>query len=270
MAAMLVAAALLLVGAYPPPVEPPAGDTITPSEFASGAVAAATIANVTVTGSVTIDVPDLTLRGSEIQGTINLGPHADHVVIVDSRAVGFEAAGSDNIVMDRNVFDGGRGKLCQNFIWPGPDRDPSDGWTITRNTFRDYQCGNPHSEALYIAAYAEHGLIEHNTFVNNGNTGHIFFTWCSWDDDCASWGGGYKDPHDWSVRGNTFRDTWTADYAISAREELKGNPGLDICVDRHQKVTAPLIRPAPDNGKLARFMYPPASFMLKRSCPDPR
>jgi hypothetical protein len=152
------------------------------------------------TGSVTINVPNFRLRNAEIQGTINLGPRADYVVIVASRVVGFEAVGVSQHRLRAQRIRRRAWQVVPDFIWPGPNGDPSDGWTITANTFRGYQCGNPHSEALYIAAYAAHGLIGDNTFVNNGNTAHIFFTWCNWDNDFASWGGGHKDPHDWPVR----------------------------------------------------------------------
>lgn len=252
----------------PPPPPPPS--TITPSQFQTMAVNGATIQNVTVTGSVTITNDNVTVTGSVIQGTINLASSASGTTISNSTAVDFDADGADNTTITGNTFDAGPGKSCQSFIWPGVNRDPSNGWTITGNTFRNYQCTEPHSEALYIAAYAQHGLIEGNTFVNNGNTSHVFFTWCDVHNDCTSWGGGYKDPHDWSVRNNTFYDTWTAYFAINGRDEMAGNPNLNICVDNHQTVTGPVIPPASGNGGLAQFMYPPTEFMLQNSCPDPR
>jgi hypothetical protein len=221
MAATIVVTPLLLIGAAPPVDVPPVVQ-IDPSEFARRAVEGATIANVTVTGPVNIDVPNLTLRNAEMQGTITLGPQARHVRIFRSRLLNFESTGADNVVVKDNTLDGRRGKGCQNFIWSGPNGDPSDGWTLTGNTFSNYQCEDPHSEALFIGGYTRNVQIEGNAFYENGNTADIFVSWCA-PDDCDGTGGRYvgdpRDPSTICIKGNTFGETWQAYFHIVIRQE---------------------------------------------------
>jgi hypothetical protein len=254
-------------------VQGPTRETITPSQFAQRVSTGTTISNVTVTGSVSIGAPNVTLEDSEIQGTINLPSSAQHVTIRDTAAVDFVAHGADYVTLDGDTLDGGPGKSCQNFIWPGANRDPATHWQITNSTFRNYQCEDPHSEALYIASDAAFGLIQGNIFINNGSTSHIFFTWCNDlggnENLCAAYGQGNGAPHDWSVRDNTFLDTWRAYYAVSIREELVGVPTLRICVDNHQRVTGPIIEPPDYGGALAEFIVPWGAGLLRPSCPDP-
>ena len=205
---------------------PPPHETLSPSEFRARATPGATIDNVTVTGSVRIDVADLTVRRCEIQGTIDLGAGARHVTIADCSAVDFVAEGADDITLTGNTFDAGPGGSCQCFIWPGRSRR-----SVGRLDDR-----RQHVPQLPVRRAALRGALHRGVRAarphrgqhvhDNGNTSHIFFTWCDSHGDCAEWGGGYKDPHDWAVRGNTFYDTWTAYYAISSREELAGNPSL--------------------------------------------
>ena len=88
-----------------------------------------------------------------------------------------------------NTFDGG-GVHPKNVIWDEPAGDTPDGWRIVGNTFRNfYRDDGSHSEALYIG-YSTNGLIANNTFTNNGNTAHMFFTYCGAQsaqiDGCAS------------------------------------------------------------------------------------
>lgn len=261
---------LLATGSYPPPILPPPSGTLTPAQFQALVNRGAVVENVTVTGSVTIGASNFTLRNSTVQGAINLPATANRVTVTGTTAGSFVAQGADNIVLDHNVFDGAINRACQNFIWAGRTKDPSSGWTITNNMFRNYQCDNPHSEAIFIGGYASNGLIQGNTFTNNGNTAHLFFSWCTPWGECAGWDNGTHDPHDWSVTGNTFGDTWKAWSAIDARPELANTASQRICVDNHQAVTGPIIPPASPTGGLPIFIQPWAGWMLKPSCPDPR
>lgn len=101
---------------------------------------------------------------------------------------------------------------------------------IRGNDFRNfYVAGNSssHSEALFVG-YSDHGLIENNTFYNNGNTAHIFFSWFgSLASPPAS------NPHDICVRGNSFADDQNGIfhyYDINMRQEI--NPqAVNIKVD---------------------------------------
>ena len=52
---------------------------------------------------------------------------------------------------------------------------------IISNTFRNYHyCPNESAQfakAIFVAAGNNGGLIEGNQFVDNGTTGHLFFSW---------------------------------------------------------------------------------------------
>ena len=97
----------------PPPPPPPPPSTITPAQFQTMAVPGATIQNVTVTGSVSINVANLSLLNSVVQGTINLGESANTVTVSGVTAVDFDANGSDNITITGSTFDAGPGNSCR-------------------------------------------------------------------------------------------------------------------------------------------------------------
>ena len=62
-------------------------------------------------------------------------------------------------------------------IWDDPARQTPDDWVISDNGFRNfYRDDGAHSQTLFIG-FSTNGLIKGNTFVNNGNTSHIFFSW---------------------------------------------------------------------------------------------
>jgi hypothetical protein len=137
---------------------------------------------------------------------------------------------ADNTLIEGNTFDGQNTKE-QNFVWAGAAPDPVDGFTIRNNTFRNFTSpGSTHSEALFIGGYARNGVVEGNTFSNNGNTAHIFFSWCA-PNDCDGGGGRYsgdpRDPSNICVRGNTFNQTWDAYYDVMVRQEDGGGIGTD-------------------------------------------
>ena len=75
---------------------------------------------------------------------------------------------------------------------------------IRNNTFMNFYANDPatHSEAIYVG-YSTNGLIENNTFTNNGNTGHVYFTYFG---TASSEGAPASNtyPRNMCVRGNTF------------------------------------------------------------------
>ena len=100
---------------------------------------------------------------------------------------------------------------------------------IISNTFRNYHyCPNEsaHSEAIFVAAGNNGGLIEGNQFVDNGTTGHLFFSW---------WGGDVNNnatyPRNICVRNNHFVRSLNGYYHIQFREEFRGGADENIDID---------------------------------------
>jgi hypothetical protein len=70
-------------------------------------------------------------------------------------------------------------------------------------------------------------LIEGNTFTNNGNTSHIFFSYFG----TAAYEGTSPSstyPRNMCVRGNTFNETHGAYYDVNFREEIPSNANIKI------------------------------------------
>lgn len=200
--------------------------TITPSQFQSRATSGASISNVHVTGSVSVSATNVAISNSAFDGDVSFTPSAGGSSLRGSSALGFDIDGADGIVIENNHFDG-QGRRANNHIWDTPAGNSPSNWVLRGNDFRNYYidpCCNVHSEALYVG-YSDHGLIEGNTFVNNGNTAHLFFTWFG---NLAS--PPQSDPHDICVRGNTFGAKHDAYFDINTRDEL--NPlTLNLKVD---------------------------------------
>lgn len=157
---------------------------------------------------------------------VTFGPNCDTCGIYDSTGQEFSVDSADNTTIDGNTFDGDSvsGQSCQNFMWPitnQPSTNPQDGITITNNTIRDFKdCGGDHSEGLYVGGYSQNVTISGNTFYNNGNSAHIFVTWCA-PSDCSNTGNDpdSRDPKNICIKGNTFNETWQAFYDITVRQE---------------------------------------------------
>ena len=185
----------------------------------------------TVDGDLSINRPGIRIDGATIHGVVEFKAGATNAQFLNSRAQGFGISSADGVVIDGSVFDGG-GQVSQNFIWAVPAPDPVNGFTIRNSTFENYTSEHTdlHSEALFIGGYARNGLIEGNTFYNNGNTAHIFFSWCA-PNDCDGGGGRYsgdpRDPSNICVRGNIFSQTWEAYYHVMVRQENGGGIGTD-------------------------------------------
>jgi hypothetical protein len=181
---------------------------------------------VTVSGDVGLSRPSVTLDNLTFTGVVNFNPGSTGSKLSNSSALGFNIFGADSIVISGNSFDG-RGVDNQNVIWDQPAGSTPDGWKITNNSFRNFYIddGSTHSEALYVG-YSTNGLIEGNTFTNNGNTSHIFFTWFG---SMASASTSY--PRSMCVRGNTFNATHGAYFDVNLREEIPTSSGIKVQPD---------------------------------------
>ena len=168
-----------------PPPPPPSGtrETISPSQFSSRATSGATISNVIVTGSVEITRANVTVQNATIQGGIDFEAGSSGSKLLNSSANHVGLMSADNILLEGNTFDG-QGKVKDGItMWDDPAGDTPSGWVFRNNTFRNFYMASDqsaHSQAIYVG-YSTNGLIEGNTFENNGTTSHIFFTW--WERD---------------------------------------------------------------------------------------
>jgi chitodextrinase len=210
--------------APPPPAPAPSGGTISSSECNSrAAVSGAVLDGVTVTGGCTINAANVTIRNSTLSGMVDIRPNASGSKLLNSQSMGFGLKGADNVLIEGNVFDG-QGQVDNNEIYDEPSGNTPDGFVIRNNTFKNFYVndGSTHSEAMFIG-YSNNGLIEGNTFTNNGNTGHIFFTW---------WGGvanpSTSYPRNMCVRNNTFNATWDAYYDVNFRAEIPTSANIKI------------------------------------------
>jgi hypothetical protein len=189
-------------------------------------------ADLTVTGDVYLTVPNVTIQGVSVAGIVSLRPGADDATVVATRALGFEILGPDRSVIAGNRFDG-QGVRNQNVIWDEPAGDTPNGWVIRDNEFRNFfRDDGAHSEALFIG-YSKGGLIERNTFVNNGNTSHIFFSW--YGNQAEPW---VTYPRNICVRGNRFGVRHGAYYDINIRPEIP-LPRANIVTQRNASTSEP-------------------------------
>jgi hypothetical protein len=171
----------------------------------------------TVTSDATISRANVTVQKGTFGG-LRIDPSADNVTVEDGKMRELYVAdgGVANFTLQRNVLDG-ECRVAQNWIYGATN------FRFLGNTFRNYHvCSDEsiHSEALFIAAHNDGGLIEGNTFIDNGTTGHIFFSW---------WGGtaGVDHPRNVCVRGNTFIRSHGY-YHIQYREEIPTSSGIRV------------------------------------------
>lgn len=174
----------------------------------------------TVTGDINVFRSGVRIVGATVEGVVRFHPTADGSALVNSKAMGFDIFGADNVLIQGNQLDG-RQIVFQNDIWDARGDTP-DGWVIRNNAFSNYVHGDDHSEALFIG-YSTDGLVEHNTFTNNGITSHIFFSW--WG-DVADPAKSY--PRSICVRGNTFHATAGAYFDINFRAEVPTSANIKV------------------------------------------
>jgi chitodextrinase len=208
--------------------------TVTPSQFnaalagkSSGAVTvrpAAGSSSFSVSGSLTITRPSLSIEHANLSGMITFDPGASGSGITSSSAMGFAIKGADDVRIEDNVFDGRGAKKDGGVIWDEPAGNPPSGWVVRNNDMRNFYTSDPsdHSQALYVG-YSTDGLIEGNTFTKNGNTGHIFFTWFGNEANPST-----SYPRNICVRGNTFNETAGAYVDINFRAEIPVSSGIKI------------------------------------------
>ena len=180
--------------------------------------------SVSVSGDISLTRALVAIDRAHVSGLVEFGPRMTRSKLTRSSALGFDIGGADDILIDGNAFDG-QGIDAQNTI--GDSRgDTPDGWVIRNNTFQNYfiDDGVTHSEALFIG-YSTRGLIENNTFTNNGNTGHFFFTWFG---DTADPTSSY--PRNIFVRDNTFKRTRSSYFDVQFRAEIP--PTANIVIQR--------------------------------------
>lgn len=193
----------------PPP--PPPATTISGAECSSRAqVAGAVIENVTVNGDCDITAQNVTIRNTILTGAVKFTPSASGGKLLNSSAQGFYIFGADNVTLDDNVLDA-RGTDNINIIWDEPAGNRPDNFVIRNNHIMNvYSSTDPtsHNEGIYVG-YSAGGLIEGNTFTNNGNSAQLFFT---------NFGNQFNDssyPRNICVRGNTFQETHGAYFDIN-------------------------------------------------------
>ena len=150
-----------------------------------------------VTGDLTLAGENVTIRHSVLRDVV-VGASGSGFVIEDSQVHAFNIDGADNWIIRRDIVDF-KG-ISYNGYNGGSIMYNAKNWKILDSTFRGaYVIANPsqHSEAWFIGAGNDGGLIQGNTFDDNGTTGHLFFTW---------WGSepGVNDPKNICVTGNTF------------------------------------------------------------------
>jgi hypothetical protein len=215
----------------PPPVGPGGVVTLSgsysPSAFFQ-AVAVAPAGPVTargpftVTGDISVRRAGLRIENATVQGTVDFDPGSNGSSFVNGSAESFGISGADDVLVQGSTFDG-HGVNTGNSILDEPAGSTPDGFRIVGNTFRNfYRDDGSHSEALYVG-YSTNGLIEGNTFTNNGNTAHVFFTWFGSQADPSS-----SYPRNICVRGNTFNQTHGAYYAVDIRAEIPSSTGIDV------------------------------------------
>lgn len=190
-------------------------------------------ASFTISGELTVRRPRLQIVGARVQGTVGFAPGANGSSFSNGSATGFNIFGADDVTISGNTFDGG-GRVAQSFILDQPAGSTPDRFRIVANTFRNFHGTTPdiHSEALFVG-YSTDGLIEGNTFENNGNTAHVFFSWWGGRADPSS-----SYPRNICVRRNTFGATHGAYYAVDLRSEIPASSGIDVEPRPSNRITA--------------------------------
>jgi hypothetical protein len=182
-----------------------------------------------VTGDIDIERARVVIDSARISGVILFRPAAIGAELLNAHALGFNVFGPDDILLQNDVFDG-QGRVSSNQIWDSPAGNTPDNWVIRDNTFLNYYIAGDstlHSEALFVG-YSTNGLIENNTFTNNGTTSHIFFSF---------WGTAVYEgampvsqtyPRNMCVRENIFNQTAGAFWDVNFREEIPSNANIRI------------------------------------------
>ena len=175
----------------------------------------------TVSGDVTLNRADVTITGARLSGILEFDPGASGSKLLNSTITGgFNVWGADNVVIEGNTLDG-QGQVSSNQLWDAPAGNGVSGFTIKNNSFSNYRGGDctVHGEGLFIGGYSANGLVEGNTFSNNGCTSHVFFSYFG-----TAGMSGYNSaqlPRNVCVRGNTFGSRFLNTYFdVNFRQEI--------------------------------------------------
>ncbi len=223
----------------PPPPPPPTSQsgvvqlsgTVSASQFLSSVNSAPSGAltvrpasgqsSFTVSGDVSnFTRANVTIENMVSTGDFRINGSADNLTIDHASMLTFYTSdGLDGFTLENSTLDG-QCKIAQNWM------HGTSNFKILNNTIKNFHtCSNEsnHSEGIFVAAYNHDGLIQGNTFMDNGTTGHLFF---SWFDGSASDHSTY--PHDICVTGNTFIRSLNGYYHIQFRNEFNGSENIDI------------------------------------------
>ena len=160
-----------------------------------------------------------------MQGTVEFESGASGSAFANGNAEGFDVRGADNITIEGSTFDGAC-RRAQNWVIEEPAGRVPSGTTIRGNTFRNYYiCADSdvHTEALFIA-YSNGGLIEGNTFEDNGTTAHVFFSYVGANGSLDT--GNYA--RNWCVRSNRFVRSKNPWYSIQFRPEIPASANTNV------------------------------------------
>jgi hypothetical protein len=163
----------------------------------------------TVSGDVTITRQNVTIQHAVLR-VVYVGSSGSGIIIENSQLMDFESDGANNWILRNNTLDG-QCVIGRQYMYR------SKNWQIINNQIKNYHvCADEseHSESFYIGAGVDGGLIQGNTFTDNGTTGQLFFTW--WDQG----GSGSADPKNICVQNNSFIRTHNQYHHIDMRAEL--------------------------------------------------
>jgi hypothetical protein len=175
----------------------------------------------TVSGDVSgFSRANVTIQNMVSTGEFRISGSADNLTIDHASMLSFYTSdGLDGFTLQNSTIDG-QCRVAQNWM------HGTSNFKILNNTIKNFHtCSNEsnHSEGIFVAAYNHDGLIQGNTFMDNGTTGHLFF---SWFDGSSSDHSTY--PHDICVTGNTFIRSLNGYYHIQFRNEFNGSENIDI------------------------------------------
>jgi hypothetical protein len=183
----------------------------------------------TVSGDLTMKRQDVTIDGARLEGGIDFEPGSDGSAFIDGSSAGFGIFGADDVLLRGNVFDG-QGIRKDNPIWDRPAGSPPDRFRIIGNTFENFyddRGEDVHSQAIFVG-YSTNGLIDGNTFINNGSTAHIFLSYWGELAESANADAARSMPRDICIRRNTFGPVHGAWYAVNVREEITPASGIRV------------------------------------------
>jgi hypothetical protein len=167
----------------------------------------------TVSGDFQLARQNVTIQRAVLRD-VTMSETGSGFIVEDSFVHSFDIEGADNWIIRRNNVNFGG----VTYAWGGSQFIyGAVNWQILDNTFSGFYVAadsSIHTEAWFIGAGNDGGLIQGNTFDDNGTTGQLFFTW--WDQSAA----GASDPKNICVTGNTFTRSHNQYWHIDMRSEL--------------------------------------------------